>query len=231
MYAAPPPPAWGSGDGGGNGASYAMEQPPYGGGAAGAGGLMEDDEGAELERQLAIALDDAAANASRLAATPASDEPAARRLTAAVQASLAAARASMRDLELFAEEQDTCVLSSESFFSPNRMPLSVVARRLFEPPRSRFLSLSLFYLSQKKNSQQSNNINRPEQTATVASKLREGKAKYEAAVAAFRAAAAAAKRNVSGGAAAAAATATAAATAAVGSLPPSSRASSASQRP
>ena len=62
MYAAPPPPAWGSGDGGGNGASYAMEQPPYGGGAAGAGGLMEDDEGAELERQLAIALDDAAAN-------------------------------------------------------------------------------------------------------------------------------------------------------------------------
>lgn len=109
MYAAPPPPAWGSGDGGGNGASYATEQPPYGLGGGPAG--LEDDEGAELERQLAIALGDAAANASRLAATPASDEPAARRLTAAVQASLAAARASMRDLELFAEEQDTCVLS------------------------------------------------------------------------------------------------------------------------
>ena len=64
-----------------------------------------------LSSQLAIALGDAAADASRLAATPASDELEARRLTAAVQASLAAARASMRDLELFAEEQDTCVLS------------------------------------------------------------------------------------------------------------------------
>ena len=110
MYAAPPPPAWGSGDGGGNGSSYAIDQQPSygGGGAAAAGGLQSDeDDGAAIERQLAIALGDAAANASRLASTPASDEPAARRLTVAVQMSLAAARASMRDLELFAEEQDT----------------------------------------------------------------------------------------------------------------------------
>lgn len=119
MYAAPPPPAWGSGEGGGNGASYAMGQPQFGAGGGARGLQEEDDEGMVLSSQLAIALGDAAADASRLAATPASDELEARRLTAAVQASLAAARASMRDLELFAEEQDTCVLSFLFFFQSN----------------------------------------------------------------------------------------------------------------
>lgn len=96
-----------------------MGQPQFGAGG-GARGLQEDDdEGMVLSSQLAIALGDAAADASRLAATPASDELEARRLTAAVQASLAAARASMRDLELFAEEQDTCVLSFLIFFQSN----------------------------------------------------------------------------------------------------------------
>jgi hypothetical protein len=92
--------------GGGDGASYygGGQPQPYGAGLQHDG---VDDEGAALVRQLAIALGDAEASASQLSSTPASDEPAARRLTAAVQASLTAARASMRDLELFAEEQDT----------------------------------------------------------------------------------------------------------------------------
>lgn len=84
-----------------------MVQPQAYGGAGVSAFTDDDDEGATIERQITIALGDASANATRLASTPASDEPAARRLTAAVQASLAAARASMRDLELFAEEQDT----------------------------------------------------------------------------------------------------------------------------
>ena len=105
MYAAA-----GDGDWGGQQHHYgSYQQHDETGAAAAAEHHGPDDADAleSLDGSITSALGDASANASLLASTPASDEASACRLTAAVQKSLASARASMRDLELFAEEEDS----------------------------------------------------------------------------------------------------------------------------